>query len=199
VLEGPVIYVGAPWKDLKGLIAYARENPGKVRYGATAGLTSHFTMATIEKAANIKFLLVPFQGEPPRIAALAGHHIDIISLGLHTGQEYAKAGKFLQLGTFAEKRSKLFPNIPTLVEQGLAVTDDIEVRGFFAPKGTPKDRIAFLDSAFKKTLEDPECIEALHKVSQEPKYMDSEKYKDFYRKQDATIATLAKELGINKR
>lgn len=198
VLEGPATYVGAPWKDLKGLIAHARENPGKVRYGATTGLTSHFAMAAIEKAANIKFLFVPFQGESPRIAALAGKHIDVIAIALHTGTQYVNAGKFVMLGTFAEQRSKLFPNIPTLIEQGLAVIDNIEVRGFFAPKGTPKDRIEFLDSAFKKTLEDPECIEALNKASQIPQYMDSEKYKKFYRELDASIGALAKQLDIKK-
>lgn len=198
VLEGPATYAGSPWKDLKALIEYAKENPGKVKYGATSGLTSHFAMSAIEKAANIKFLFVPFQGESARIAALAGKHIDVIAISLHTGLQYVNAGKFTLLGTFAEKRSKLYPNVPTLVEQGLDVTDTIEVRGFFAPKGIPKDRIAFLDSAFRKTLEDPECVEALHKVSQEPRYLDSEKYREFCKEQDAYIASLAKFLGIKK-
>lgn len=191
-------YVGAPFSDIKGLLDYAMKNPGRVKYAATSGGTSHLVMGAIEEAANIKFLFVPYQGEAPRTAALAGHHVDLISMTIKSASEYVKAGKFVILGVFNSERSKLYPALPTLSEQGLKVNDTFEVRGLFAPKGIPKDRISFLESAFKRTLEDPECIDALYKAGQEPAYLDTVNYTKYLKDQDATIESNARRLNLKK-
>ena len=191
-------YTGAPFKDVKSLLDYAKKNPGRVKYAATSGGTSHLVTAAIEDAANVKFLFVPYQGEAPRTAALAGHHVDLISLTVRSASEYVKAGKFTILGVFNTERSKLYPELPTLAEQGINVADTFEVRGVFAPKGTPKDRIAFLESAFKKTLEDPEFIDALNKTGQEPAYLDAQAYSKYLKDQDKAIENHARRLNLKK-
>ena len=191
-------YAGAQWKDLKGLIEHAKKNPGRLKYAATSGGTSHFVMAAIEEAAKIKFLFVPYQGEAPRTAALAGHHVDLISATVKSAGEYAKAGKFAVLGVFKAERSKLYPDYPTLAEQGLPVNDTLEVRGMFAPKATPKERVAYLEATFKKVLEDPEFIEALYKTGQEPAYLDAQNYTKYLKDQDALIERSAKILNLKK-
>jgi tripartite-type tricarboxylate transporter receptor subunit TctC len=191
-------YTGAPFKDVKGLVEYAKKNPGRIKYGTTIGGTSHFVTAAIEDAANAKFLLVPYQGEAPRTAALAGHHIDLIHLSVKAASEYVKSGKFTMLGLISPKRSRLYPDLPTLAEQGIKVVDTLEERGMFAPKGTPKDRIAFLESAFKKTLEDPECIDALQNAGQDPAYLDTQTYTQYLKVQDASIENYARRLNLKK-
>lgn len=186
-----------PWKDWKGLLADAKKRPGQITVGATLGSTSHFFPALIEKAAKIKFKYVSYEGLAPRMNAILGGHIDLTDSNL-TQKGKVEAGQLRFIAIATEKRNPEMPQVPTLKELGVNVTYEVQ-RGLMAPKGTPADVLAKLESACAAAAKEPAFADAMKKQGTEVRYLDRKAYAAFLKKNDALNKTLAKDLGLLKR
>jgi tripartite-type tricarboxylate transporter receptor subunit TctC len=102
----------------------------------------------------VKFNHIPFAGGGPSVTALLGGHVNAVSVSPPEGIEHVKAGKLKIVALFAEKRFELFPDVPTVQEQGIDFVMG-QWRGLVAPKGTPADVIKKLHDAFKQGMDDP--------------------------------------------
>lgn len=148
----------ASWKDLKEFLDYAKKNPGMITVGNSgAGGGVHLIALAFEKTAGVKFNHIPFAGGGPSVTALLGGHVNAVSVSPPEGIEHVKAGKLRIIALFSEKRFELFPDVPTVKEQGIDFVMG-QWRGLAAPKGTPSDVIKKLHDAFKKGMEDPVFI-----------------------------------------
>ena len=148
----------APWKSLKEFLDYAKKNPDMITVGNSgAGGGVHLIALAFEKTAGVKFNHIPFAGGGPSVTALLGGHINAVSVSPPEGIEHVKAGKLKIIALFAEKRFELFPDVPTVKEQGVDFVMG-QWRGLAAPKGTPPDVIKKLHDVFKKGMEDPVFI-----------------------------------------
>jgi len=148
----------SPWKSLKEFLDYAKKNPDMITVGNSgAGGGVHLIALAFEKTAGVKFNHIPFAGGGPSVTALLGGHINAVSVSPPEGIEHVKAGKLRIIALFAEKRFDLFPDVPTVKEQGIDFVMG-QWRGLAAPKGTPPDVIKKLHDAFKKGMEDPVFI-----------------------------------------
>ncbi len=186
-----------PWNDWKGLLADAKARPGQISVGATLGSTSHFFPALIEKAAGIKFKYVSYEGLAPRMNAILGGHIDLTDSNM-TQKGKVEAGQLKFIAIATEKRSPEMPNVPTLKELGVNVVYDVN-RGLLAPKGTPADVIAKLESSCAAAAKEPAFAEAMKKQATDVRYMGRKQYADWLKGNDELNKTLAKELGLLKR
>ncbi len=145
----------SPWKSLKEFIDYAKKNPGMITVGNSgAGGGVHLIALAFEKAAGVKFNHIPFAGGGPSVTALLGGHINAVTVSPPEGIEHVKAGKLKIIALFAEKRFELFPDVPTVKEQGIDFAMG-QWRGLAPPKGTPPDVIKKLHDAFKRGMDDP--------------------------------------------
>ena len=145
----------APWKSLKEFLDYAKKNPEMITVGNSgAGGGVHLIALAFEKAVGIKFNHIPFSGGGPSVTAILGGHINAVSVSPPEGIEHVKAGKLKIIALFAEKRFELFPDVPTVKEQGIDFAMG-QWRGLVAPKGTPPDVIKKLHDAFKQGMDDP--------------------------------------------
>jgi len=145
----------APWKSLKEFLDYAKKNPDMITVGNSgAGGGVHLIALAFEKTAGVKFNNIPFSGGGPSVTALLGGHINAVSVSPPEGIEHVKAGKLKIIALFAEKRFELFPDVPTVKEQGVDFVMG-QWRGLAAPKGTPPDVIKKLHDAFKQGMDDP--------------------------------------------
>ncbi len=145
----------SPWKSLKEFIDYAKKNPGMITVGNSgAGGGVHLIATAFEKAAGVKFNHIPFAGGGPSVTALLGGHINAVTVSPPEGIEHVKAGKLKIIALFAEKRFELFPDVPTVKEQGIDFAMG-QWRGLAPPKGTPPDVIKKLHDAFKRGMDDP--------------------------------------------
>jgi tripartite-type tricarboxylate transporter receptor subunit TctC len=187
----------SPWKNWQELLADAKARPGQISVGATLASTSHFFPALIEKAAGIKFKYVSYEGLAPRMNAILGGHVDLTDSNLtQKGKVDAGELKFIAIAT--EKRSPETPNVPTLKELGVNVVFDVN-RGLMAPKGTPADVMAKLESACAASAKDPAFAEAMKKQGTDVRYMDRKAYAAWLKQADELNKTLAKDLGLLKR
>lgn len=149
-------------KTLKDLIAAARANPGQLTYGsAGAGSISHIVGEAFARAADIRLNHIPYKGNGPAMADLAGGHVDMVFDGIITSQPMAQQGRVRLLAFGGQRRSPVIPNVPTFAEQGLREYDAYSWNCLFAPAKVPEADIARLNQALNAALALPEMKERL--------------------------------------
>lgn len=149
-------------KTLKDLIAAARANPGQLTYGsAGAGSISHIVGEAFARAADIRLNHIPYKGNGPAMADLAGGHVDMVFDGIITSQPMAQQGRVRLLAFGGQRRSPVIPNVPTFAEQGLREYDAYSWNCLFAPAKVPEADIARLNQALNAALALPEMKDRL--------------------------------------
>src|SRR4029077_9165815 len=115
-----VVRPDLPAKDVAGLLALARDRPGKLN-GASAGAggATHLALELFKSMGKLDIVHVPYKGGGPAMADLMASLVDIYFGGLSTALPHVKAGKLRALGQTGEKRSAAAPDIPTVTESGL--------------------------------------------------------------------------------
>jgi len=195
---GTAVLATSPWKTWKELLAYAKANPGKIRYGSPGtGTTLHVTMEQIAKANGIQWTQVPFKGEAEGTAALLGEHVEAVALGTGLGP-LVDAGKVRMLVVWTEKRSPRFPDSPTLVEEGEKIVS-ASPYGIAGPKGMDPKVVQILHDAFQKALDDPLHLKTLTDLSQPLIYKNSADYQKFAMELIEEQQGIIKELGLGQR
>lgn len=162
VKENKLIAVSAksPFKTIEDLIAYAKANPSKLN-GATSGANSHNEMVlqAFCNAADIQMVLIPLKGDSGMKTALLGGHTDVMAIGI-SGFD---TEQFRPLMLCDKKRNPELPNVPTSFEKGFNL-DMATNRVLQAPKGTPKEIIAYLEDKFMQMFSDPEYLGDMKKI-----------------------------------
>jgi tripartite-type tricarboxylate transporter receptor subunit TctC len=186
-----------PWKDFKSMIADSKANPGKYTVGASLGSTSHIFPAMLEKATGAKWRYVPYDGTAKRMNALLGGHVDIAESNM-TQKGKVDAGEMKFLAYAWDKRSPDMPDLPTLKELGINLVYALN-RGLVAPKGTPADVMARLESACAAAAKDPAFADAMKLQGTVVQFRDRKGYGEFLKQNDAENRDIAKDLGLSKR
>jgi tripartite-type tricarboxylate transporter receptor subunit TctC len=194
---GVVVKSDAPWKTFDELIAYAKDNPGKITYGSPgAGTTQNITMERISKDRGIKWIHVPMKGTGENMPALLGGHINVAADS--TGfAPYVDSGQMRLLVTFGEKRTKKWPQVPTLKELGYGIVVESPF-GLAGPKGMDLKVVKILHDVFKKGLEDPETLKILEKLDMLYAYKNTEDYVKQVKELFEEERILVEKLGLKK-
>lgn len=154
-----------PASDMKGLIAYAKANPGKLDYGsAGVGSTHHLTGELLASVAGIQWNHVPYRGEAAAFTGLLSGDLPIIIATTVTVAPQLKAGKLKALAVSSPSRFRDMPNVPTVAEAAVPGFDVRTWAGVFAPKGTPAPVVAKLNSAIQQSLARPDVKARLEEV-----------------------------------
>jgi tripartite-type tricarboxylate transporter receptor subunit TctC len=194
---GLVVPADSPIKTIADLVAYARANPEKFTYGSTGiGTSPHLAVEEFAQRAGIKLTHVPFKGNADNMQAILGGHTMAASDA--TGwAPHVESGKLRLLATYGSKRTKRWPNVPTLDELGYKTVSDSPF-GVCGPKGMDPAVVRTLHDAFKKTLEDPAVLASFDKFDQTVIYMDTEQYTRFARESFAAEKATIERLGMAK-
>ncbi len=146
-------------KSVPELVAYAKKNPGKVRYG-TVGVGSypHYDMAYFAKrAGDLDMAAIPNKnGASGVIQDMLRGDVQSAFLNVASSAGLVKAGKLMPIALVNHARLPDYPNIPTMAEAGYADVGTIAWQGLFAPAGTPKPVLEKIYQAVTKALQSPE-------------------------------------------
>ncbi len=195
---GTAVKADSRWKTWQEFLAYAKANPGKIRYATPgAGTTLHITMEQVALQEGIKWTQVPFRGEAEATAALLGGHVEASASGAGLGP-LVDAGEVRMLVMWTPERSPRFPTVPTLVETGQRIISTSPY-GIAGPKGINPGVMKILHDAFKKGMEEPIHRKVLEDLSQPYMYMNSEDYRKFAMEQIAEQQDLIQKLGLGTR
>ena len=137
--------------SVKELIEYAKKNPGKVSYGSSGSGSSDHLSAELFKLQTKTFgVHIPYRGGAAAQTDIMAGIIEASFQNFGTVVPYIRAGKMKALAVTSAQRMPQFPNVPTMIESGLAGFDVTSWQALAAPKGTPKDIINKLQADITK-------------------------------------------------
>ena len=139
--SSPMVFVGGndqPFKTVRELIAHARANPGKVAVGNSESATM-LTGEMFKSLAKVDLTQVAYKGGGLLMTDIMGGHIPLgVTSGL-TALPHQKAGKLRVLAVGSKARTASMPDVPSMVEAGVAGFEATSWYALLAPAGTPKD------------------------------------------------------------
>ena len=145
-------------KDVKGLIAAAKE--GKIKtYGSPgSGSPMHILGEMFNKAAGVKIQQVPYRGSAPAVVDLIGNHISFMYTTLGPVRQHIERGTLTNIAVADSTRSPFAPSVPTLEEQGIRGANLGAWQGIMAPKGTPASVVNALNAHFNEIMRMPDVL-----------------------------------------
>jgi tripartite-type tricarboxylate transporter receptor subunit TctC len=142
----------APVASLAELIAYAKAHPGKLTFGVPNGAPPHMLAAWFKSLTATDILVVPYKGASTEITDLIGGQID---LGIEPSSvvlQHVSGGAMRALATPSPKRLPELPDVPTMIESGIADFVATSWTGIVAPPGTPPPIVQKINSAVNAGL-----------------------------------------------
>lgn len=188
----------APFKSFEEFEAYAKENPGEIKVGATFGSTSHFIWLLLAKNMGAEFSFVPYDGTAERMTALLSGAIDMGVLNVASGIKHFESNALQGLAIAADERDPKVPDMPTLKELGVDMTFALE-RGIVAPKGTPKEVIDMWAGILKQAAEDPDLLAQMDAKGTGIRYQGPEEFEAWYKDVYGDYEEVAVEIGMYKK
>ncbi|MCB1546579.1 MAG: tripartite tricarboxylate transporter substrate binding protein [Hyphomicrobiaceae bacterium] len=188
----------APWKTFKEMLAEAKAKPDTVKVGATFGSTSQFGWLILEDMAGVKFKYIPFDGTAQRATALLSNTVQLGTTNVTTSGKHFESGELKPLVLADVKRSKRFPNMPTMKELGIDMTYALN-RGIMAPKGTPKATVAYWASVFEKAIKDPALVKQFSTKETDLIFLGPAAYGAWWKKEYDRHEKIAIKIGMFKK
>lgn len=172
--HGLAVRADSPFQTLPELLAYAKDHPGKVSIGTTSvGGGPHLLVARLAELSGTELIHVPYRGSVESIAAvLAGN---ITAMAGSGWVEFVRQGQMRVLSTFGPQRNRLFPEVPTLREDGFDLVMTTPY-GFAGPRGMAPEVVQVLHDAFRDALQDPGHLAALEAGAMQVEYLGPADY-----------------------
>ncbi len=200
-IDAAAIFVrtDAPWKTLKDLLAEVKANPGKLKASGTGkGGIWDLGRAGLLKAAGMSpsdMPWVPSNGAAAGLQEMMAGGVPVVACSLPEAASLIDAKKVRPLVLMADKRSDLYPDVPTAKELGYDWTMGAW-RGITVPKRTPANIVAVLEKSMKKAVEDPQFKKFMNEKGYGILYMTSDEFDKFMEKEDKIKGEVMKAAGI---
>jgi tripartite-type tricarboxylate transporter receptor subunit TctC len=159
-----------PPKTFQEFIAYAKQNPGKVRYSSVGvGSFIHFDMEVLAKRAGVELLHIPNkQGASGSVKDVATGDAHVAFLNVATTTPLIRGGQMRPLAVVADQRLPEYPDVPTMAEVGFPGVGTLQWLGIFAPAGVPNDVMEALSKEILAAVNSPAGQEAFKKQTMRP-------------------------------
>jgi tripartite-type tricarboxylate transporter receptor subunit TctC len=155
-----------PVKNLKELLDYARANPGKLNFGS--GHTAALIYGTqLKSLGKIDIVQVSYKGEPEQTADLLANRIQLAFTSPATSTGFIKDNRLRALGVVLDRRSPIFPEVPTMTEAGLPNFTNISWMALVGPAKLPRPIVNRLNLELNAVLKLTEVREQLERQSME--------------------------------
>jgi tripartite-type tricarboxylate transporter receptor subunit TctC len=172
VAESPLLIVAhpsLPARSVGDLIQFAKARPGQVTYGTGGtGTGGHLTVELFRITAGVDLLHVPYKGVGPALTDVLAGHISLMASSPISSQPHVKAGRLRGLAVTGRARSPALPQVPTMIESGLANFESTTWFGILAPAGTPAAIVSRLNSEINNLLRQPEVRAQVGRLGADP-------------------------------
>ena len=191
-----VVHPSVPAKTVKEFIELAKKDPGKFNYASSGPGTPYHMAGELFKAmTQTDIVHVPHKASGDARNSVISGTVQMMFDAVTTMSALAKGGQVRAIGTTGLTRSELTPDLPTIAETVPGYEATIWL-GVMAPKGTPKDVIAFLNSSINKVLTNPEVKATWLKQGAIPLVKTPEEFDAYLRKDIEKWANVVKVSGV---
>ena len=165
-----IAHPSLPVKNVKDLIALAKQKPGEINYGTFGvGSSGHLNMELFQALSGAKLQAVHYKGATPALTDVIAGHIQMMFISVGSAVPQVQSGKVNLVAVGAKKRMPLLPEAPTVAESGLPGYEAVSWFGLFGPAGMPPAVVAKINAEVQKIIADP----AIKKDFLERQYFDS--------------------------
>lgn len=180
----------APYQSLEDFIAFAEENPGGITIGHSGtGGVWHAAALLLAREAGVEFDFVPYDGGSAVGAALLAGEIDAMTIGAPETRPFLEGGEATMLAVMGEERSSLYPDVPTLQEEGIDVTYSVW-RGYVTSAETPEPIRQELSSRLETAIASEANQEAMSTAGFETTWIGPEEFGDLIEEEDQLFRDL---------
>ncbi|MGA7584327.1 MAG: tripartite tricarboxylate transporter substrate binding protein [Pseudolabrys sp.] len=173
VAETPQVLVINPQLSLKSvaeLVAYAKDNPGKLNYSTGGiGTLPHLNAELFKSVSSTNILHVPYKGGGPSLMAVVAGEVQMTFDTVSTSLQLIQDGKLRPLAIVGPKRAPELPDVPAMPEVGFPAVTSGAWTALMAPRDTPPAVIARLNAATNAALGGDPMKTALAKLGAEPR------------------------------
>jgi tripartite-type tricarboxylate transporter receptor subunit TctC len=167
-----------PVNSVKELIAYAKGKPGELNYASAGnGSAAHLGMEMFNSLTGTKIAHIPYKGIGPGLLDMIAGRVHMLLATPSATTPHIRSGKVKALAVTSGKRSRLLPDVPTLVESGLTEFDVSSWFGIFAPTGTPQPIVNALNHEIVEILKLPEVQKHMLADGSEPAPVSSAEFR----------------------
>jgi tripartite-type tricarboxylate transporter receptor subunit TctC len=149
-----LVHPSFPATNVKGFIAVAKKNPGKLNFSSSgSGSSQHLSGELLKLEIGVDMTHIPYKGSAPSMTALASGEVDFSFNNIPSSQPLMTPGKVRALAITSAKRSPLLPGLPTMIEGGLPGFITETWYGVLAPAGTPGEVINAVNAVIVKAVQ----------------------------------------------
>ena len=189
--------ISLPFNSLSDVTAFAKANPGKLNFGSGGkGIQSHIGGEMYKSALGINIVHVPYKGGVLAINDLIAGHIQMVFADLAPALPHIKAGKLRAIAVTSLQRVSALPDVPTMIESGLAGFESGVWWSVVAPKGTPPEIINRINAELGKMIQSPDVRDTYSKLGLTPQHSSPTKVAETIRTESPVMAKILKAAGV---
>ncbi len=192
------VHPSLPVKSVKELIAYAKTNPAKLNYASTGNASlAHLATELFALNAGVRMTHVPYKGVGAALTDLLSGQVQMsfLSGGSVAGQ--VRSGKLRAVAVASTQRTKIMPDVPTVIEAGMPGYAVTQWHGMLAPRDTPRAIIERLHREVVKAVAQPEVASRMAQDGTESVASSPEQFAKFLANERAQWAKAAKSANLS--
>jgi tripartite-type tricarboxylate transporter receptor subunit TctC len=186
-----------PFRDVAGLVAYAKAHPGQLRFGSAGnGTITQLSGVLFADVTGIQIEHVPYRGSAPSLTDMLAGRVQLLfdAVAIPAIRE----GRLVALATNAETRNPLLPDVPTLRELGLQRAETVAWFGIAAPAGLPAPILTRLVAALEKVMQMPEVAQQMAPMGLVPSFEAGEAFANRIRTDRARYGEAVRQTGAER-
>jgi len=193
-----VINAKSPIKNINEFLTYAKNPDNKVSYGSPGnGNHLHISSALFNQRMGLNMVHIPYKGAGPATTALIGEQIQVLITTPSSVLPFIRDGRLKAIGFTGLKRSTLFPDVPTVAEQGFPNFEiDGGWFGLFTTAGTPKETVLKIQQLVRQAYDKKSVADSIVQIGLDPVADSPEQFKTFTDAEVLKYANRLKSLNI---
>ena len=192
--SGVVIAVrdNSPFQTLAELMDEAVQRPYELVFGTNIGAPNHYSAMFLQKGKpGAKFRFTQTGGGAKRLSQLKGGHVDLTGFSVGEYEQFKAAG-IRAVAVLSEKREPSYPDLLTAKEQGVDAVHGL-MQFWWAPKGTPPERIAYFEDLLKQAMETETVQKRLASLHVDPIFQIGEPLRETNAERSANLEGIVVE------
>lgn len=191
-----VVTPSLPVNSVTDLIKFAKAKPNEVNVGSAGnGSFTHLAAELFRSMNGLTWTHVPYKGAPPALTDLASGRVQVMFSTVPAAMALIKSNLIKPIGVSSQSRDANLPDVPTILESGVAGYDVQFWYGLFVPAGTPKEIVAKLADNVVQIVKSKDVVDSLAKQGASPSLLNPVQFGDYVKAETDKWGKVVKESG----
>jgi tripartite-type tricarboxylate transporter receptor subunit TctC len=191
-----VVSPRVPAATLQEFIAHGRAHPGQLNFGTPVGTLAHLTCELFRIRTGVEVVMIPYKGAASAVTDILASQVDMTFEPTSVLLAHVDDGKVRPLAVTGSTRTRQLPDVPTMIESGLADFTSYSWTGLLAPAGTPAHIVDRLNAVINQGLQSAELNSNLERLGAEAKAGSPQDFAAFIAEETQKWGAIVKTSGV---